>query len=99
MAVSGPAGILTFYLLSALGFFDFFKKKNGSNVVAVNEDLIKYIIGSLSSIVALFFLRNFFKNFNSKKVLNPAEQIVMDVRRLNINFTFDENSRKKPDEP
>ncbi|EEB18102.1 hypothetical protein Phum_PHUM501190 [Pediculus humanus corporis] len=88
MAVSGPAGILTFYLLSALGFFDFFKKKNGSNVVAVNEDLIKYIIGSLSSIVALFFL-----------LLNPAEQIVMDVRRLNINFTFDENSRKKPDEP
>lgn len=93
MSVTGPAGILAFYILSALRFPGFFHEKKPSTLLG-SKALMKYVVICLCLAAVFLLFRHVYQFFNKKmKPVFPAEQIVMDVKRLNINFTFMEKDK------
>ncbi|KAL0279850.1 UNVERIFIED_CONTAM: hypothetical protein PYX00_001323 [Menopon gallinae] len=82
MPVTGPAGILAFYILSACGYSGLFYRHKSS------FDVAECIAIPTCSILAFILIRCMCRYLSKAKPLLPAEQIVMDVKKMNINFTL-----------
>lgn len=85
MPVSGPAGILAFYILTACGYSGLFYKR--SNMFFENPEFAKYLAIPLCSMAA-FILYRHLCNAIAKRPIVPAEKFVMDVKKMNINLTL-----------
>lgn len=85
MPVAGPAGIFAFYLLSACGYSGLFYRK--STILSGSSEIAKFMAIPLCSIAAFIVFRHLCNAIARRPIL-PAEQIVMDVKRMNINFTL-----------